>query len=135
VRVVRGHRNEIRELVFSRDGLRLASASLDRTVRLWDVATSESLYAWHSQGDSVEFYRALPIGKGLVIGVGNEVTGIPDVLEKTPHVAYKGHTAAIAALALSPDGTRMACAGAHSENKIRLWIPGSPTPTAVRSGH
>src|SRR5579864_3641154 len=43
VRSLKGHSYTIYDLAFSADGERLASASHDATVRIWDVKTGESL--------------------------------------------------------------------------------------------
>jgi RNA polymerase sigma factor (sigma-70 family) len=42
----RGHVDEVLKLVFSADGKRLASASWDRSVRVWDTATGMATHVW-----------------------------------------------------------------------------------------
>ena len=42
--VLRGHTKEVHSIVFSPDGQRIASASGDSTIKLWDAVTGEDVF-------------------------------------------------------------------------------------------
>ena len=52
-RVLGGHTNQVRSVVFSPDGQLLASGSGDQTVRLWDAKTGERLHVLHEHSNQV----------------------------------------------------------------------------------
>lgn len=84
VHVLDGHQGEVLNLAFSPDGTRLASASVDATVRVWDVATGESRVLRGHAGNvgSVAF---LPHGQALVSsGQDGTIREWPDALPSQP---------------------------------------------------
>src|SRR5262249_54523694 len=48
-----GHRDEVTSVVFSPDGTRLATASLDGTARVWDARTGQELLVIKGRGQAV----------------------------------------------------------------------------------
>jgi WD40 repeat protein len=95
-RLLVGHDNAISRLVASPDGKRLYSASLDRTIRVWDVSSSA---------------KELDAGEQDLI-VDSETReratkpGVRVPARKALHV-WTGHDDWISALALSGDGKRL----------------------------
>jgi WD40 repeat protein len=95
----RGHTGGIMAVAFSSHGNILATASIDRTIRLWDV---------RSPG------RPIPLGPALSShdsSRGRQPTS---------------HNASVMAIAFSPSGTVLASSGASTDPTIRLWDVHAP---------
>src|SRR6185369_12348617 len=99
------------------DGKRLASAGVDRFVRVWEVATGQPVIAL--QGDA-EYYNGVafsPDGTHVVSGGERNVT-MWDAATGEVHY-LRGHTGNVMAVAFSPDGTRLASGG--WDNAVKVW--------------
>jgi WD40 repeat protein len=68
-----GHTAEVHWAAFSPNGKTLATASEDRTVRLWHVATGQELFALEGHDSPVEYVAFYPDGRRLLtVGRGSD---------------------------------------------------------------
>jgi WD40 repeat protein/tRNA A-37 threonylcarbamoyl transferase component Bud32 len=108
--VLQGHRGAIRAVAYSPDHRWLASASWDKTVRLWDAATGEQCATLPHP--SFVFGLAFgPDGTWLVTGSRQDVRlRIWDVTTARvrKEIPLHGGNVLFHSLTLSPDGTRVA---------------------------
>ncbi|MFJ9815928.1 AAA family ATPase [Streptomyces sp. NPDC101151] len=139
-----GHTGAVYLTSFSPDGKTLATASYDRTVRLWNVADrsrprplGKPLTGHRSWVSSAVFS---PDGHTLASAGDDGTIRLWDVTDPA-HPAplgrpLTGHKSTIYLVAFSPDGRTLA--SASEDRTVRLWDvadPGRPKPLGTLGGH
>ena len=78
-------------VAFSPDGQRLASASHDKTVKIWDTATGKELFALKGHADGVRSVAFSPDGQRLASASDDKTVKIWDSATGKELFALKGH--------------------------------------------
>jgi WD40 repeat protein len=119
-----GHTDFVSSVSFSGDGRLLASASADRTVRIWDVATSKCVARLIGHTDTVFSAVFHPDGKRLASAGRDRSVWLWDLATGQEVARLEGHANYVFSLAFSPDGTSLA--SGSGDGTVRIWDTESP---------
>src|SRR4051812_48202175 len=128
---LRGHGGPVRALTISPDGQTAVTGSFDSTAIRWSLARNAAEQVLRFHADAVNAVVLLRDGRAATAGADGRIA-IWSAGNAQPDVVLEGHTAPIAALAVSPDGTTLA--SASWDQTVRLWPLAGGAPR-VLDGH
>jgi WD40 repeat protein len=128
------HSLPITAIAYDPDGKFLASASYDRTVKIWDADSGELVQTLRGHIGPVTCIAFHPKGNMLVSGGKDQRLRLWERDEKVwrPGNSWPAHASAINAVAFHPDGSYFASAG--QDKLIILWQTNGKQQQALR-GH
>jgi len=129
-----GHSDRVRAVVWSPDGSRIASASDDQTVQVWDAERPPGMLqlrnplavnAYRGHSDRVNAVAWSSDGKRIASASHDQTVQVWDAA-RNPIYTYQCHLSAVFALAWSPDGKRIASGSGDGnkdgmDNCVRVW--------------
>lgn len=119
IRVLEGHLKGVTSVIFSTDDKFLFSASIDKTIRIWDSSSGNCTRILEGHSEAV---REVSVSRDCKLAVtcsDDKTVRIWDVGTGKCRRILVGHSTAVSGVAISPNGESVvSCA---SDGTIRIW--------------
>ncbi len=131
--VLRGHDDVVFSVSFSPDGKKLASASFDHTLGLWDVEQRKQIKTYKAHSDFVYAIAFAPSGTHVFSASKDRTVQMTDLTTGKTTFTFSGMDQDVMAVAVSPDGKNVVSSG--FEPGIYWWNPQTGERVKVQGGH
>jgi WD40 repeat protein len=119
LRILDGHAGAVRAVAVTPDGRRAVSASDDRTLRVWDLATGRAEHVLRGHANWIYAVAVTPDGRRAVSGSWDNTLRVWDLQTGAAEQTLSKHADAVTAVAVTPDGRR--AVSASDDRTLRVW--------------
>jgi len=114
-----GHSSFINYLVISPDGQTLASASADKTIKIWNLATGQEIRTLTGHSSFINYLVISPDGQTLASASADKTIKLWNLATGQEIRRFTGHSNYVNYLAISPDGQTLVSSSA--DKTIKVW--------------
>jgi DNA-binding beta-propeller fold protein YncE len=128
-----GHTDVVSCLAFTADGKQLATASFDKTVRVWDTTTHKLQKTLTGHSDFVYSVAFSPDGQWLVSASKDRTVKMVETATGKSLLTFSGMDQDVLTVAVSPDGKQIVSSGLESQ--LFWWNPKTGERVRRQNGH
>ncbi|MCC5662649.1 ribosome assembly protein 4 [Nostoc sp. CHAB 5784] len=133
VNTLDGHSESVNSIVYSPNGHQLASASDDKTIKIWDVSSGKLLKSLTGHSNEVWSIVYSLNGQQLASASRDKTIKIWDISSGQLLKTLTGHSNAVNSVTYSPNGQQLA--SASRDKTIKIWDVSSGKLFKSLSGH
>jgi WD40 repeat protein/serine/threonine protein kinase len=130
---ITGHGDKLNYAQFSPDGLRIVTASDDKTARIWDLTTGREIMRLSGHTDRLLFASFSPDGRHIVTASADNTARVWDATNGEQLLLLIGHTKRLMSAMFSPDGRQIVTAS--RDGTARIWDAMTGQQLLLLSGH
>lgn len=127
------HSDWITTLAWSPSGDSLASGSNDRTVRVWDVVSSQAIYTYYGHSREITSLAWSPDGMHIASASCDKTVHVWEATSGKKVCVYSQHRDDVLSIGWSPDGSSIASAGC--DKTVHIWEASSGHKRHTYHGH
>jgi WD40 repeat protein len=134
-RMLTGHQSHVPSTCWAPDSTRLASASMDGTVKLWDISKAGDplLRTLTGHDHSVNAVAWSTDGLLIASGSSDKTVKIWDANTGVCKKTLSGHSEAVTCVAITPDSRIVI--SASMDRTVKIWDPATGTCLQTLTGH
>jgi eukaryotic-like serine/threonine-protein kinase len=129
----KGHTGNVVSVTFSPDGKRLASASHDNTVKVWDAQTGKVIFTLEGHVGQVYCVSFSPDGESLASASADGTVKVWDAQTGKEKFTLEGHTGQVYCVSFSPNSKHLA-SGSHDKT-VKVWDVQTGKVALTLEGH
>jgi WD40 repeat protein len=133
VRTLSGHTDWVNGCAISPDGSFIVSASVDKTLKIWDAKTGAERLTLSGHKDAVYGCAISPDGSFIVSASWDKTLKIWDAKTGAERLALSAHTHWVYGCAISPDGSFVV--STSWDNTLKIWDAKNGTERLTLFGH
>jgi hypothetical protein len=123
-----GHTDAVASVTFSGDGLRLASASADGTVKVWDARSGAELLTLRGHGGPVSSVSFSADGRRIATASGDGTVKVWDARGSAELFVLRGHPERVTRVLFSPDGQQLISQDGQGRQIVWDLVARQPVP-------